>query len=97
MCRPYAPTGAGRLDDEQERCSHSVYKGTVCSSSFDSSHVFRGQGGSEIPVEATTRIEACTKTLKQLKGLSNQWNYKEPVNGHFGDCTTEVLPSEDGK
>ena len=52
------------------------------------------QGGLEIPVEATVRMEACTKNvevIERLKQLVEQ-HYKEPVNGQFEDCPKEVLP-----
>ena len=49
-----------------------------------------GQGGLEIPVEATVRMEACTKNveaIERFKYLVEQhyiYSYKERVNGQFG-------------
>ena len=55
------------------------------------------QGGLQIPIEATVRMEASTKNVeaierfKRFKQLVEQ-HYKEPVNGQIEDCTEEVLP-----
>ena len=52
------------------------------------------QGGLEFPVEATVRMEACTKNIEAIERFKQlvEQHYKEPVNGQFDDCTKEVLP-----
>lgn len=52
------------------------------------------QGGLEIPVEATVRMEASTKNIEAIERFKQlvEQHYKEPVNGQFEDCTKEVLP-----
>ena len=50
------------------------------------------QGGLEIPVEATVRMEASTKNVEAIKRFKQlvEQHYKEPVNGQYEDCTKEV-------
>ena len=52
------------------------------------------QGGLEIPVKVVIEIEATAKTrlmIDKYKELVLA-NYKEPdLNGHFDDCTKDVL------
>ena len=52
------------------------------------------QGGLEIPVEATVRMEASTKNVEAIEGFKQlvEQHYNEPVNGQLEDCTKEVLP-----
>ena len=52
------------------------------------------QGGLEIPVETTVRMEASTKNVEAIEGFKQlvEQHYNEPVNGQFEDCTKEVLP-----
>ena len=51
------------------------------------------QGGLEIPVEATVRMETSTKNVEAIERFEQlvEQHYREPVNGQFEDCTKEVL------
>ena len=51
------------------------------------------QGGWEISIEATVRMEARTKNVEAIERFKQlvEQHYKESVNGHFKDCTKEVL------
>ena len=51
------------------------------------------QGGLEIPVEATVRMEGCTKSIEAIERFKQlvEQHQKEPENGQFEDCTKEVL------
>ena len=52
------------------------------------------QGGLEIPVEATVRMETSTKNVEAIERFEQlvEQHYREPVNGQFEDSTKEVLP-----
>ena len=52
------------------------------------------QGGLEIPIETTGRMEACTKNVEDIERFKHlvEQHYQEQVNGQFEDCTKEVLP-----
>ena len=52
------------------------------------------QGGSDIPVEVTVRVEACTRNVEKIERFKQivEQQYKEPVNRQFEDCTKEVPP-----
>lgn len=55
------------------------------------------QGGLEIPVEATVRMETSTKNVEAIERFKQlvEQHYKEPVNGQFEDCTKDVLPDHE--
>ena len=47
------------------------------------------QGGLEIPVEATVRMQAPTKNVEAIERFKQlvEQQYNEPVNGQYEDCT----------
>ena len=51
------------------------------------------QGGLEIPVKLTVRMEAASENNQAVERFKElvQRHYKEPTNGKFDDCTKEVL------
>ena len=51
------------------------------------------QGGLEIPVKLTVRMEAVSENNQAVERFKElvQHHYKEPTNGKFDDCTKEVL------
>ena len=61
------------IKQQPERSLWQCLQGTVWSSCSNSSHVFLGQGVFEIPVEATVRIEACTRSVESIE------SFKQPV------------------
>lgn len=50
------------------------------------------QEGLEIPVEATLRMEACTKNVEAIERFKPSGT---ALQGQFEDCTKEVLPGVD--
>ena len=48
------------------------------------------QGGLEIPVNVTASMESSSKNIQRFKSLV-ELSYKEPINGNFNDCTSEIL------
>ena len=51
------------------------------------------QGGLEIPVKLTVRMEAASENNQAVERFKElvQCHYKEPTNCKFDDCTKEVL------
>ena len=49
------------------------------------------QGGLEIPVNVTASMESSSKNIQAVEGSLVELSYKEPVNGNFNDCTSEIL------
>ena len=54
------------------------------------------QGGSEIPVQVTAEMDLTERNKAILEKQIVVSNYKEPgIDGHFDDCTKEVLKGLD--
>ena len=51
------------------------------------------QGGLEIPVNITASMESSSKNIQAIERFKYlvELSYKEPVNGNFKDCTSEIL------
>ena len=51
------------------------------------------QGGLEIPVNVTASMESSSKNIQAVERFKSlvELSYKEPVNGNFNDCTSEIL------